>query len=141
MIGWINKKSNYGCRSLYFLLFQARTRIQSTIKGIIEERGKKEHAEIDEEGDFLDQMLLKEECMLNNEEKVSLVMDLLLAGYETTAGLLALLLYYLFQSPEVLQQLREEHLAVRRKKQNGESLTWNDIQQMEFNHNVCILTN
>lgn len=118
--------------------FQARTRIQSTIKGIIEKREKNKHVGVDEEGDFLDQMLSKDECMLNKEEKVSLVMDLLLAGYETTAGLLALLLYYLSQSSEVLELLRQEHLAVRRTKKDGETLTWNDIQQMEFNHNVCI---
>lgn len=116
---------------------QARTRIQSTIKGIIEEREKNEHLRVD--GDFLDQTLSKEECMLTNEEKISLVMDLLLAGYETTAGLLALLLYYLCQSQEVLQQLRQEHLAIMRTKRPGESLTWNDIdQQMEFTHNVCL---
>ncbi|XP_017239814.1 cytochrome P450 724B1 [Daucus carota subsp. sativus] len=120
--------------SPYNKALKARTRIQSTIKGIIEEREKNEHLRVD--GDFLDQTLSKEECMLTNEEKISLVMDLLLAGYETTAGLLALLLYYLCQSQEVLQQLRQEHLAIMRTKRPGESLTWNDIQQMEFTHNV-----
>ncbi|KAK1383871.1 putative cholesterol monooxygenase (Side-chain-cleaving) [Heracleum sosnowskyi] len=123
--------------SPYNKALKARARIQSTIKGImLERREKNEHVLVDDDGDFLDQMLSNEECLLDNEEKVSLVMDLLLAGYETTAGLLALLVYYLFQSPEVLEQLREEHLAIRRKKKDGESLTWNDIQQMEFNTNV-----
>lgn len=89
----------------------------------------------DRGGDFLDEMLLKGD--LNNEEKVSIVMDLLFAGYETTAGLLCLLLYYLAQAPKALEQLKEEHQALRTRKKDGEPLTWEDIQQLEFNSHVC----
>lgn len=91
---------------------------------------------IDKDGDFLDEMLMKRE--INDEEKVSVVMDLLFAGYETTAGLLGLLVYFLAKSPKVVEQLKEEHQALRIKKKDGsQPLTWQDIHQLEFNSHVC----
>lgn len=55
-------------------------------------------------GDFLDELLQKD-C-LNDEEKVSVLLDLLLAGYETTSGLMALVVYFLAQAPAALRKLR-----------------------------------
>lgn len=87
------------CAMDWFL--QARGRIASTVQRITEERKKEKRLQ---NGDFLDMILAKEN--LSDEEKVSLIMDLLLGGYETTATLLALLIYFLAQSPQILQQLR-----------------------------------
>ncbi|KAK6798815.1 hypothetical protein RDI58_006518 [Solanum bulbocastanum] len=53
-------------------------------------------------------------------------------GYETTSGLLSLLVYFLAQSPQALQTLKDEHLAIRKKKKEGEPLNWEDYKQMEF---------
>lgn len=55
-------------------------------------------------GDFLDELLQKKS--LNDEEKVSILLDLLLAGYETTSGLMSLVVYFLAQAPSSLQNLR-----------------------------------
>lgn len=55
-------------------------------------------------GDFLDE-LVEKDC-LNDEEKVSILLDLLLAGYETTSGLMALVVYFLAQAPSSLLKLR-----------------------------------
>lgn len=55
-------------------------------------------------GDFLDGILEKEK--LNDEERIGILLDLLLGGYETTSGLMALILYFLWQAPKALQQLR-----------------------------------
>lgn len=55
-------------------------------------------------GDFLDGILQKGH--LNYEEQVGIVLDLLLAGYETTSGLMALVVYFLAQAPKALQQLK-----------------------------------
>lgn len=85
-------------------------------------------------GDFLHEILLNGE--LNDEETVSVVMDLLFAGYETTAGLLAVLLYFLAKSTKVLEQLRQEHQALKRRKRDGQPWTWEDIQELEFTSNV-----
>lgn len=74
---------------------------------------------------------------LNDEERVSIVMDLMFAGYETTAGLLSLLLYYLAQAPEALEQLMQEHQTLTKSKKPGDPISWRDIQQLNFNSHVC----
>lgn len=97
------------CVLFFFLFFfflswfldQAREKITNIIREIIVERRKGKRPQ---NGDFLDEILGREN--LSDEERVSLVMDLLLGGYETTATLLALLIYFLAHSPQALQQLR-----------------------------------
>ena len=84
-----------------FFFFQARARLLRTLEKIGKEREKTREAK----GDFLDEMQLKGN--LSDEEKVSVALDILLAGYETTSGLLALVVYFIAQSPAcVLQQLK-----------------------------------
>lgn len=56
-------------------------------------------------GDPFDEILMKED-LISDVEKVSILLDLLLAGYETTSGLLSLLVYFLAQSPQALQTLK-----------------------------------
>ncbi|RVW78614.1 Cytochrome P450 724B1 [Vitis vinifera] len=115
----------------YHKAVKARERITSTVKGIIEGRRKENWLQ---NGDFLDVILSKEN--LTDEERVSLILDLLLGGHETTATLMALLIYFLAHSPQALQQLREEHLAIRKNKNDGELLSWEDYKQMNFTLNV-----
>lgn len=115
----------------YHKAVKARERITSTVKGIIEGRRKENRLQ---NGDFLDVILSKEN--LTDEERVSLILDLLLGGHETTATLMALLIYFLAHSPQALQQLREEHLAIRKNKNDGELLSWEDYKQMNFTLNV-----
>ena len=55
-------------------------------------------------GDFLDEVVQRDN--LNDEETVSVLMDLLFAGYETTSGLMALVVYFLAKAPSALQKLR-----------------------------------
>lgn len=117
----------------YAKALKARARISRTIREIIEERRKKEGPK---RGDFLDEMMDKRSEELNDEERVSIVMDLLFAGYETTAGLLSLLLYYLAQAPEALEQLKQEHQSLTKSKKHGDPLSWQDIQQLNFNSHV-----
>lgn len=56
------------------------------------------------EGDFLDVILKKRS--LSEEETVSIVLDIMLGGYETTATLLALIVYFLAHAPAVFQKLK-----------------------------------
>ena len=80
----------------------ARARISSTVRAIVEERRK--GVDRHENGDFLD--VLMSNGSLSDEEKVSLVLDLLLGGYETTSLLMSLTIYFLGTSPLALQQLK-----------------------------------
>ncbi|KAK3012827.1 hypothetical protein RJ639_010419 [Escallonia herrerae] len=112
----------------YTKAVKARARISSTLKEIIEEREKSDLGIA--KGDFVHDFLLK--GSLNMEEKVSIVMDLLLAGYETTSGLLALVVHFLGQAPSVLEQLKDEHQALSRSKKKGEPLSWEHYKKMEL---------
>ncbi|CAI9758560.1 unnamed protein product [Fraxinus pennsylvanica] len=112
----------------YAKAIKARTRISSTLMEVIKERKKIGAGQVN--GDFLDEILTKE-C-LNDEERVSVLLDLLLAGYETTSGLMALVVYFLAQAPFALQQLKEEHQTIRKRKKDGEALNWEDYKEMEF---------
>ncbi|KAI8533561.1 hypothetical protein RHMOL_Rhmol10G0020300 [Rhododendron molle] len=89
--------------SPYAKAVKARARLSSTLGQIIKEREKKGTVGI-KKGDFIDEMLQKGN--LNDEEKVSVAIDILLAGYETTSGLMALVVYFIAQSPSVLHQLK-----------------------------------
>ncbi|XVF22774.1 hypothetical protein REPUB_Repub12eG0200100 [Reevesia pubescens] len=74
---------------------KARVRLSATVRRIIKERKKKELGL--GKGDFLDVILAKES--LSDEETVSIVLDMLLAGYETTATLMAMIVYFLTLAP------------------------------------------
>lgn len=81
---------------------QARERLSLTVRDIIREReqNNSRHGE----GNFLDVIMAKQG--LSYEERVSIVLDILLAGYETTATLIALIVYFLANAPDVFDQLK-----------------------------------
>lgn len=55
-------------------------------------------------GDFLDVILSKQR--LSNEEIVSIVLDILLGGYETTSTLIGLIVYFLGHAPDAFENLK-----------------------------------
>jgi len=57
-----------------------------------------------EGGDLLNLILSKQN--LCDEEMVSIVMDLLFGGYETTSKLLSLIVYFLEGAPNALESLK-----------------------------------
>ncbi|XAR58237.1 hypothetical protein NMG60_11026652 [Bertholletia excelsa] len=116
----------------YAKAVKARARLMCTLEEIIKKREKREGGA--GKGDFLDDILEKEN--LSYEEKVSVALDILLAGYETTSGLLGLVVYFIAQQPSVLQQLKEEHQAVRKRKEDGEPLNLEDYKHMELTSKV-----
>lgn len=71
---------------------------------MIMERRKGHNVGRVEEGDFLNVIMSKPN--LCEEEMVSIVLDLLFGGYETTSKLLSLCVYYLGQSPKALERLK-----------------------------------
>lgn len=93
--------------TLYFFLFslQARSRISSTIKAIIEERRRKHVVDGDgKKNDFLEILLCVD--TLSEEEKVSFVLDSLLGGYETTSLLMAMVVFFIGQSQTAFDRLK-----------------------------------
>lgn len=116
----------------YARAVQARLRISSTVKSIIEER--KKGGDSSKKCDFLDVLLSTD--TLSEEEKVSFVLDSLLGGYETTSLLMAMTVYFLGHCPSALQQLQSEHQNIKRDRKNDKFLNWDDYKKMEFTQNV-----
>ena len=82
---------------------QARIRISSTVKAIIEER-RRSNINGCKKSDFLEILLCVES--LSQDEKVSFVLDSLLGGYETTSLLMSMVVFFLDRSPEAVHQLK-----------------------------------
>ncbi|CAA6672393.1 unnamed protein product [Spirodela intermedia] len=119
----------------YARAVQARTRIASAVKDILEERARSMGASPCNGGqDFLDVLLSVGN--LSDEEKVSFVMDSLLGGYETTTLLLAMAVHFLGQCPAALDQLLSEHRNIRDDRDENQPLSWDDYKKMEFTQNV-----
>lgn len=88
---------------------QARRRIASTVKAIIEERRKNSTTASSTQDntrsfDFLEILLCVD--ALSEDEKVSFVLDSLLGGYETTSLLMAMVVHFLDQSTTALEHLK-----------------------------------
>ncbi|XP_004306391.1 PREDICTED: cytochrome P450 724B1-like [Fragaria vesca subsp. vesca] len=123
----------------YAKAVKARARLSSSVKEIMEGRRKRRSGELEElgegEGDFLDAILSKQS--LNDDEIVSIVLDIMLGGYETTSTLMALIVYFLHHSPIALAKLKEEQQAIRKnKKDESAPLDWEDYKKMEYSYNV-----
>ncbi|KAK4487159.1 hypothetical protein RD792_006477 [Penstemon davidsonii] len=120
----------------YARAVQARKRISSTVKAIIEERRRRNIAGnyCSKKNDFLEILLCVD--TLSEDEKVSFVLDSLLGGYETTSLLMSMVVYFLHQSPSAVEQLKVEHQKIRSMKKKDEFLNWEDYRLMEFTQNV-----
>ncbi|XP_062010240.1 cytochrome P450 724B1 [Rosa rugosa] len=123
----------------YAKAVKARARLSSSVKEIMEGRRKRRIGELAELGDgevdFLDAILSKQS--LNDDEIVSIVLDIMLGGYETTSTLMALIVYFLHHSPIAFAKLKEEHQAIRENKEDESApLDWEDYKKMEYSYNV-----
>ncbi|TVU29503.1 hypothetical protein EJB05_21070, partial [Eragrostis curvula] len=110
----------------------ARRNISITLEGIMEERmtgGSFKKAA------FVD-VLLSKGAELTHDDKVTFVLDSLLAGYETTSVLVSLAVYFLGKSPNCLKQLKAEHESIRSSKGQDEFLTAEDYKNMAYTQRV-----
>ncbi|MQL77782.1 hypothetical protein Taro_010195 [Colocasia esculenta] len=73
------------------------------------------------------------------EEAVDFLLALLVAGYETTSTIMTLAVKYLADHPRALAHLREEHEAIRERKEQtgGGVLDWADYKSMPFTQ--CVI--
>ncbi|RZS28294.1 hypothetical protein BHM03_00061866 [Ensete ventricosum] len=101
MDSWKNKKT---------LVFCEETRKITKIVGEIRDRRRRQRSaagapEVEGRKDFLD--LLESHGGLTEDEIFGLVIDLLIGGYETTAMLIAIIVKFLGNDPEILSELRD----------------------------------
>ncbi|KAF4347183.1 hypothetical protein G4B88_029882 [Cannabis sativa] len=124
---------------------KARDRMYAMLDSIIL---KRRNGEGSFQEDFLESLLIKHSKLEvdeeddNNNNKLTdkqlkdNILTLLVAGHDTTTAALTWLIKFLGQNPLVLEQLREEHLEIKAKRESGTSLTWAEVNNMPYTAKV-----
>ncbi|XP_048318957.2 cytochrome P450 85A [Ziziphus jujuba] len=122
----------------YYQGLQGRKEIEKILRQIMEER----RGSITHNKDMLDQILKDEKSKfsLTDEEIIDQMITILFAGYETVSTTSMMAIKYLHDNPKALQELREEHLAIRRRKGAEDHIDWDDLKSMSFTHCVILET-
>ncbi|XP_010257975.2 PREDICTED: cytochrome P450 85A1-like [Nelumbo nucifera] len=118
--------------------FQARKNIISMLKTIIERR----RASSSIHHDMLGGLLRGEDSRykLSDEEIIDQLITILYSGYETVSTTSMMAVKFLHDHPRALEQLREEHLEIRRSKGPEDPINWNDYKSMSFTRAVILET-
>ncbi|GAB4838620.1 hypothetical protein Ancab_028165 [Ancistrocladus abbreviatus] len=87
------------------------------------------------QGDLLDHLLRDQhaEKFLSEDFIVNIVFGLLLASSESISVTVTLVLKFLAENPQALEELLVEHEGVMKNRENpGSPLTWNEVKSMNF---------
>ncbi|KAG5222973.1 cytochrome P450 [Salix suchowensis] len=90
-------------------------------------------------GDFLDQAIddMKTEKFLTEDFIPQLMFGILFASFESMSTTLTLTFKFLSENPRVVEELRVEHEAIVKKRENPNSrLTWEEYRSMTFTQMV-----
>ncbi|KAK6921886.1 Cytochrome P450 [Dillenia turbinata] len=122
----------------YYKGIQARKNVIKILRRIIDRR----RASSETCNDMLDCLLNVKDpkYRLNDEEIIDQVITFFNSGYETFSTTSMMALKHLHDHPKVLQELREEHLAIQERKRPGELLDSNDYKSMTFTRAVILET-
>ncbi|KAL3644595.1 hypothetical protein CASFOL_009775 [Castilleja foliolosa] len=121
----------------YYKGFKGRRNIIKILRELIDNR----RASKVNYDDMLDHMLQDDETKnaLNDEEIIDQIITILYSGYETVSTTSMMTIKYLHDHPQALQELREEHFAIRKRK-NEKPLDWDDYKSMRFTRAVVFET-
>ncbi|KAJ0013320.1 hypothetical protein Pint_20468 [Pistacia integerrima] len=90
--------------------------------------------------DFLDRLIEEEEkenAFMDDGVAINMLFLLLFGAFESTSEAITLLTKFIFDHPEVLEELTKEHEAILKSRKNQESgLTWQEYKSMNFTHMV-----
>ncbi|GFY88755.1 brassinosteroid-6-oxidase 2 [Actinidia rufa] len=109
---------------------QGRKRVLRILREIIEKR----RDSLMKHDDILDYLLKDEDSKykLNDDEILDQVIMILYSGFETISTTSMMAIKYLHDHPTALQELRDEHFAIRGRKKPEEPIEWNDYKTMSF---------
>eukprot|EP00268_Persea_americana_P016857 TRINITY_DN18011_c0_g1_i2.p1 TRINITY_DN18011_c0_g1~~TRINITY_DN18011_c0_g1_i2.p1 ORF type:complete len:220 (-),score=27.34 TRINITY_DN18011_c0_g1_i2:133-792(-) len=77
---------------------------------------------------------------LTDQQIIDLIITLLYSGYETVSTTSMMVVKYLHDHPRVQEELRNEHLEVRKRKAPEDPIDWNDYRSMSFTRAVILET-
>ncbi|KAE9466644.1 hypothetical protein C3L33_01453, partial [Rhododendron williamsianum] len=117
---------------------QARKNIVKMLTRLVDERrasGEIQH-------DMLGVLMNGEEnrWKLSDEEIIDQMITILYSGYETVSTTSMMAVKYLQDHPNVLRELRKEHLAIRQGKRPEDPIDWEDFKAMRFTRAVIFET-
>ncbi|CAL5369767.1 unnamed protein product [Camellia sinensis] len=118
--------------------FQARKNIISMLGRLLNVRKDSKETQ----HDMLDVLMNGDEnrYKLSDEEIIDQMITILYSGYETVSTTSMMAVKYLHDHPDVLQELRKEHLAIREKKRPEDPIDWEDYKSMRFTRAVIFET-
>ncbi|WOK95831.1 abscisic acid 8'-hydroxylase 3-like isoform X2 [Canna indica] len=120
---------------------QARNRMYSMLDLMISRRRNEE----DVHNDFLQSLVRKHSKHDADDDSEKLtdaqlkdnILTLLIAGHDTTTAALTWIIKFLGENPEVLQNIREEHMRIRNARESNSShLTWSEVNNMPYTNKV-----
>ncbi|XP_042470900.1 abscisic acid 8'-hydroxylase 3-like [Zingiber officinale] len=121
---------------------QARNRMYEMLDRMIAKRRSGEEVQ----DDFLQSLLRKHSGDDEDLEKLSdaqlkdNILTLLVAGHDTTTAALTWFIKFLGDNPDVLQNLREEHLQIQNARRSSSSssdhVTWSEVNSMAYTNKV-----
>ncbi|KAK9104372.1 hypothetical protein Scep_021216 [Stephania cephalantha] len=124
----------------YYNGLKARENIISIIRRMIKER----RACPSSQPDMLDSLLQIEDSnhkKISDENIIDQVITIIHSGYETVSTTTMMIIKYLHDHPKALQDLREEHLAIREQKQSStDPINWEEYKTMRFTRAVIFET-
>ncbi|KAM4110458.1 hypothetical protein ACB094_03G196900 [Castanea mollissima] len=122
----------------YYEGLQARKKIHILLKQIMEKRSASRKTHDDMFAELIGNE--KSRYHLSEEQIFDQIFAILYSGYETVSVTSMMAIKFLHDHPKALQELREEHLAIRERKKPEEPIDWNDYKSMSFTRAVILET-
>ncbi|XP_051121017.1 cytochrome P450 85A1-like [Andrographis paniculata] len=117
---------------------QARQIITTLLRKLLDER---KASGVENQQDMLGFLLSEEnKYKLNDEEMIDLIITILYSGYETVSTTSMMAVKYLHDHPKVLEELRKEHMEIRKRKRPEDPIDYNDYKSMRFTRAVIYET-
>ncbi|XWS36847.1 hypothetical protein CRYUN_Cryun20dG0120900 [Craigia yunnanensis] len=119
--------------------FQARKNILRILGQLIEERRDSEESH----KDMLGYLMRRDDSnkhKLSDDEIIDQIITILYSGYETVSTTSMMAVKFLHDHPRVLEELRQEHMAIRERKRPEDPIEWNDLKAMRFTRAVIFET-
>ncbi|KAJ8771857.1 hypothetical protein K2173_027034 [Erythroxylum novogranatense] len=122
----------------YYHACQCRKKLEEIFREQLEIKKKNMEQDRNTEIDLMDglmQMKDEEGNRLSDQEVLDNIVNLIVAGYETTAVASMWAMYYLAKYPDVLKRLREENIAINQMKKEG-FITIEDVSKLNYTNKV-----
>ncbi|EPS66987.1 hypothetical protein M569_07789, partial [Genlisea aurea] len=117
---------------------QARERVTSLLRKLVDDRKKSGAKKRDMLGFLLDEEI--NNYKLTDEEMIDMIITILYSSYETVSVTSMMAVKYLHDHPKVLQELKKEQLAIRERKGPQEPIDYDDYKSMRLTQAVIYET-